>query len=269
MPTRITPLDVRAFAPHEIYIKGERIFESELVKHRFQTHFGLQATVRGNGIYQIEMIVDGEQLFGRCTCHAGSSPCEHQVATLLAWLNDPQTFISYQNLRKSIRVKDKTTLVDVLVNLTEVFPEISRFFIAFPDKDEFEIIREDVADIFDFPHSDKIDPDEITEPCKILFVRAKLLKSEKKWAQARYLLFEVLNRVLSLIDGQQLTKPFRENFVAELGDDYEEVALGDPDFDSHMGTIVGEIKEISAHESAELEGVYLDQLRKRTDLLEL
>ena len=75
MPTRITPLDVRVFSGNDLYLKGEKIFENDMVKHRFQTHFGLQATVRSNGKYRVEMIVDGEQLFGRCTCHAGSTPC--------------------------------------------------------------------------------------------------------------------------------------------------------------------------------------------------
>lgn len=266
MPTRITPLDVRAFAGPELYRKGEQIFENDLVKHRFQTHFGLQATVRGAGSYRVEMIVDGEQLFGRCSCHAGSSPCEHQVATLLAWLNEAGTFISYQTLRKSIRVKDKNTLVDVLLNLTEVFPEISRFFITIPGVDEMELIREDVADLFDFPQAQKIDPKDIIEPCQILFVRAKLLRNDGKWRLARVLLFEILNRILALLDRQQTARPFRENFVTELADDYEEMAMGDPEFELHKEEIIAETQELLDHESSEIEGVYLDQLNERLAL---
>jgi hypothetical protein len=267
MPTRITPLDVRVFSGNDLYLKGEKIFENDMVKHRFQTHFGLQATVRSNGKYRVEMIVDGEQLFGRCTCHAGSTPCEHQVATLLAWLNEPQTFIGYQVLRQSIRVKDKTTLVDVLVNLTEVFPELSRFFVTSPAEDEFQAIREDVADIFDYPHAQKINPYEILEPCQILFVRTKLLRNENKWEQARVLLHEILLRMMSLVDQGQMAKPLPEGFIAELADDYEEMVLGDPEFDLHTADIAREVEEISSHASAEIEGVFLDQLKKRLGLL--
>ena len=263
MPTRITPLDVKAFASHEIYRKGEQIFDSQLVKHRFQTNFGLQATVRSRGNYRVEMIVDGEQLFGRCSCHEGSSPCEHQVAVLLAWVNEPQTFLSYQALRKAIREKDKNTLVDVLINLIEVFPELSQFFVAPPCEKEIETIREEVADVFDFPHTQKIDPGEIVEPCRILFIRARLLRNEGKWECARILIFEILNRLLSLIDRQQISKPFPENFVAEIADDYEDIALTDPELEEHKQLIKAEISELQNHESADIEGVFLDRIKEK------
>ena len=266
MPTSITPLDVQTFASHEIYRKGEQIFEGQLVKHRFQTNYGLQATVRGRGSYRVEMIVDGDQLFGRCKCHEGSSPCEHMVAVLLAWVNEPATFISYQALRKSIREKDKNTLVDIMINLVEIWPELSQLFIAPPGVDEIKWIREDVADIFDFPHTLKLDPHEIIETCQILFVRTKLLRNEMKWQHARILLFEVLNRTLALVDNQQTIKPFPEVFVAELGDDYEEVALADPDFEEHQDEIIREVKELLSHDSTDVEGLFFDQLREKLNL---
>jgi len=263
MPTRITPLDAKAFASHEIYRKGEQIFESGLVKHRFQSNYGLHGTVRSKGVYQVEMIIDGEQLFGRCSCHAGSSPCEHQVAILLAWLNEPASFLSYQSLRRSIREKEKNTLVDLLLNMVEVIPELSQFFITVPGIDEAAAIREEVADIFDFPHSQKIDPQEIISPCQILLVHAKFLRSEGKWSLARTMLFEILNRTLALVDRQQTIRPFREGFVAELGDDYEEFAIADPEFELNEKDIRKEVEDLSAHESAEVEGVFLDQLRQK------
>ena len=129
MPSRITPLDVKTFANDVQYRNGLKLFQDGQVKHRFQANYGLQATVRSDTAYRIEMIVDGEQLFGKCTCHAGNSPCEHQTAVLLAWLNEPQTFTSYQLLRKSIRLKEKNELVDILMNLIEIFPELGRFLL--------------------------------------------------------------------------------------------------------------------------------------------
>jgi uncharacterized Zn finger protein len=120
-------MDVKAFASHEIYRKGEQIYENQLVKHRFMTHYGLHATVRGEGNYRVEMIVDGEQLFGRCNCRAGSGPCEHQVATLLAWLNESATFISYQDLRKAIRNKDKKRADRYSAQFDRDFSELSQF----------------------------------------------------------------------------------------------------------------------------------------------
>ena len=268
MPTRITPMDVKAFASHEIYRKGEQIYENQLVKHRFMTHYGLHATVRGEGNYRVEMIVDGEQLFGRCNCRAGSGPCEHQVATLLAWLNESATFISYQDLRKAIRNKDKNALIDILLNLIEIFPELSQFFITAPGVDLMRSVREEVADIFDLPLSQKIDPNEVMKPCQILLVRAKFLRNEGNWHLARTMLFEILNRSLALIEREQTTRPFRENFLIELADDFEDLGLNDPDFEQHREDIKRETLELLDHDSAELEGVFLDRLKKQLGLIQ-
>ena len=266
MPTRITPLDVKTYTNAELYRLGEKIFENDLVKHRFQTDYGLRASVRGTGNYHVEMIVENEQLFGRCSCPAGTTPCEHKVATLLAWQNEPSSFTSYQKLRKAIREKDKSTLVEVLVNLSEIFPELNGFFLHVSPEDELKSIREDVADIFDFPHTEKINPLEIIEPCKILFVRAKYLRHENKWQHARILMFEILNRILALIDQNQLEQPFQENFIMEISDDYEEIVMADPEFEKHALEIAGEVRELLQHETAEEQGVYLDQLKGRLDL---
>ncbi len=262
MPHRITPLDVQSFAAKEIYLKGERIFENNLVKNRFQTNFGLKATVRGKKNFHVEMIVDNEQLFGRCTCHVGNSPCEHQVATLLSWLNEPSSFVSYQTLRKAIKLKDKNALVDILINLCEAFPDLSRLFSHAPGADELQQIQEDVADIFDFPYTEKIDPQEIIASFQMLFIRAKILRGEGKWDHARSIYFEVLHRILALIDNRQLSSPFPEGLVADIADDYEELATSAPNFEEHKQAVAKEVEELLHHDSAENEGVYLDQVKE-------
>lgn len=263
MPHRITPLDVQSFASKEVYKKGERIFENNLVKNRFQTNLGLKATVRGEKKHHVEMFMDNEQLFGRCTCHTGNSSCEHQVATLLAWLNEAETFVSYQTLRKAIKLKDKNALVDILINLCEAFPDLSRLFVLSPGEDEIQVIREDVADIFDFPHTAKIDPQDILASFQILFIRAKILRSEGKWSQARIIYYEVLTRMLALVDNNQLSAPLPESTVSDLLDDYEEVALSDPNFDAQKEDLQNEVRELLQKESSELEGITLEQLVDR------
>jgi len=265
MPSRITPLDVKTYAEAEFYRMGEQIYEGGMVRHRFQSPYGLQAIVKGKDRFRVEMIVEGEKVFGRCTCPLGAGHCEHQVATLLCWLHEPQTFISHQELRKAIRSQDKNTLVDVFINLIEVIPELALFFLTPIEMDELTAIREEVADIFDFPHSHKIKPQQIIDACQILFARAKLLRSTGKWRESRIIYFEIIHRTLALVDREQTTTPFRENFIAELADDYEEIALNDPNLDSYSDEVRAEIKEILDHESAEPEGVLLDELLRKLD----
>jgi hypothetical protein len=263
MPSRITPLDVRSYAEADLYRMGEQVYERGQVRHRFQSPYGLQAIVKGKEKYRVEMVVEGDKLFGRCTCPAGTGHCEHQVAILLAWLQEPQSFISQQELRKAIRSQDKNTLVDMLIHLIEVFPELALFFIMPADTDELVVIREEAADIFDFPHSHKIKPQFIIDACQIMFARAKFLRNIGKWRDSRIIYFEIIHRTLALVDREQVSAPFRENFIAELADDYEEIALNDPNLNSYRDEVAAEVKEILDHESAEPEGVTLDDLRQK------
>ena len=266
MPARITPIDVTSYASPDVLVLGEKIFENELVKHRFQTDYGLRATVRSKGVFQVEMIVDNEQLFGRCDCAAGSSPCEHKVATLLAWLNESNTFTDYQTLRKSIRNTEKNSLVEMLVNLIELFPELVHFFVQMEGQDELGYIRNKVADIFDFPHSEKTDPDQVAGPGKIMLVWSRYLRHENKWRQSRIVIFELLNRILSLIDQEQLAQPLPESFIAGIADEYIDVVLTDPDADAWADDLAREVPELLMHPASEEYGVILDPVKNKFNI---
>jgi len=263
MPARITPLDVKNYADNNVYGCGEQIFQNNLVKYRFQTDYGLKATVRDNGTNVVEMVVEDGQLFGRCTCAAGSRPCKHKVAMLLAWLADPVTFISFSTLRKTIRDIDKNTLVELYVNLAEAMPELSSFFAQETAQEELYKIPQDVSLALEFPADEKVGSSEVMEACKILLVRARYLRHENKWQHARTLLFEILHCLLKLLAHNRLDRSLPEEYLADIADSYEEIALSDPDFDIHWQEIQSEYDILIAHSAAEDKGVYLEQLAGR------
>ena len=120
-----------------------------------------------------------------------------------------------------------------------------------------------MADIFDFPHTAKIDPQDILTSFHILFIRAKILRSEGKWAQARIIYYEVLTRMLALIDNNQLSAPLPESTLSDILDDYEEASLSDPHFDEQKDEIQNEVRELLQKDSSELEGITLEQLVDR------
>ena len=107
---------------------------------------------------------------------------------------------------------------------------------------------------------------EILASFQILFIRARILRSEGKWAHARVIFYEVLHRILALIDSNQLSSSFPESTVTDIADDYEEVALSDPTFEEDRDTIKKEVEELLHHDSAESEGIVLDQLKERLDM---
>ncbi|HPG41901.1 MAG TPA: hypothetical protein PLP19_05305 [bacterium] len=260
MPARITPLDVKNYADNDVYECGKQIFENNLVKYRFQTDYGLKATVRDNGNNVVEMVVEDGQLFGRCTCAAGSRPCKHKVAMLLAWLAGPGSFISFSTLRKTIRDIDKNTLVELYVNLAEAMPELSSFFAHESAQQELHKIPRDVALALEIPAGEKVGSFEVIEACKILLVRARYLRHENKWEHARTLLFEILHCLLKLLVHNRLDQSLPEGYLADIADSYEETTLSDPDFDIHRQAIRAEYDMLISHPAAENEGVYLEQL---------
>lgn len=266
MPTRITPIDVQLYADKDTYKKGETLYDKKAVKHRFQSNYGLQATVRDKSRFRVEMIIEGEQLFGRCTCPSGTRACEHQVATLLAWVSEPRSFISYQQLRKAIRQQDKNSLIDLLMSLSEVFPEISQFFVSIPGKTGRQSIQQEIADIFNHSSAKTGLSTDVIDSTQIILIRARYLRTKGEWVLARTIYFETLIRLLDLTDSTGSAKPFSESFVAEMADNFEECSVHDPNFELNKKDILKETQKILDHPSAENEGVFLEDLKARLEL---
>ena len=64
MPSRITPMDVKSYADADLYRLGEQVYEGGMVRHRFQSSYGLQAIVKGKDKYRVEVIVEAKSCSG-------------------------------------------------------------------------------------------------------------------------------------------------------------------------------------------------------------
>jgi hypothetical protein len=241
-----------------------KFFTSGRVKCRFRTDTGLLATVKADEQCRVEVIVEGEQIFGRCSCSPESGTmCRHQVAVALAFLEQPATFTTHQRLRKAIRKAEKAELVEILLNLTNVHPEIAGFFDADGEKSEVERLKRQIADIFDVQPGGRWSVSDVTVPAMIVLQRARMLRNAGRWDDARAVCFELLDKALGLDDRKHGAAGYPESFLSALADGYEGSAMDDPEIELKREKILAEIEALGRHDSAETEGVYMDQLMER------
>jgi len=266
MPTRITPLDIQALSEPKEYARGMKFYETGRVKSRFRTDTGLMANVKADENCRVEVVVDGEQIFGRCTCAPDSrNMCRHQVAVALAFLEQPATFISHQKLYKAIKKTDKASLVELMFNLTIVFPEVASFFNIDVDEKEIDRLKNQIIDIFDLYLNGRWSIADITIPAKIILQRAKMLRSVGNWEESRIICYELLNKALAFDDKKHCAAGYPENFIPMLTDAYEGAAINDPDLEEKRNRVLAEVENLTEYESAEIEGVYMDQLIERLE----
>lgn len=261
MPTRITPMDIQALADPKEYAKGMKFYEAGRVKSLIRTNTGLLAIVKADENCRVEIVVDGEQFFGNCTCSpASGSMCRHQVAVALHFLEKPKAFLPFDTLRKAIRKIDKATLVDLLTNLVYVIPDIKSFFPTTDDETEVELITRQVFEVFDVQQNGRWQVSDITFPAMIIMQRARMFRSAGRWDEARAIFFALLDKALELDDKKHGAAGYPESFLPTLYDAYEGAAMHDPDLDVKREQIVSEVELLQAHESTEMEGIYFDQL---------
>ncbi|MCR4439064.1 MAG: hypothetical protein QHJ34_09090 [bacterium] len=261
MPTRITPLDIQALSDPKEYEQGMKYFLGGRVKARLRTDTGLSATVKADGLCRVEVVVEGEQIFGRCTCSPVSgSLCRHQVAAALAFVDAPHSFLSLQELRKLLRKEEKAALVETIANIALVVPEVAGFF---GEGDEAERLGRWTADLFDLPAGGGWSVQELMVPAQLILQRAQMLRAAGKWEQARRICYALLDAALTLNDRKHGAVGYPESLMTALIDAYEGAALNDPELDAKRDVVREELQALLRHESAEVEGVYLEQLSER------
>ena len=266
MPTRITPLDIQALSDPKEYSQGMKFYERGKVKSRFRSDTSLIATVKADENCRVEVMVDGEQIFGRCTCSPESSNmCRHQVAVALAFLEKPTTFIPYEKLRKAIKKTDKSSLVEMILHITNVIPELASFFNIDLDDREIDRLKRQIADIFDLQLSGHWQITDITIPASLMLQRANMYRNAGYWEESRIICYELLENALAFDDKKHCAAGYPENFIPMLTDAYEGTAMNDPQLESKRQMVLTEINKLSEYESAEVEGVYMDQLIERLE----
>ncbi len=120
----LTRRDVQRMADAPIFQRGEEYLAHGLVEERQRTPDGIRAAVRGSSSYRVDV---GHGPHFRCTCpFEFSGPCKHVVATLLAFIDQPDSFQRPDPLKRVLRGRGKDELVALLAEIFAEQPDLAR-----------------------------------------------------------------------------------------------------------------------------------------------
>ena len=84
----MSKINWRSFFTSTILKRGQSYFEDGLVKNLYDHYGEITATVFGNELYDVEILLNGSEVVEMsCTCPYAEdgTPCKHMAAVLLAW----------------------------------------------------------------------------------------------------------------------------------------------------------------------------------------
>jgi hypothetical protein len=120
---------------------------------------GLETRVAGTHTYRVSVRESPGGLIAFCTCpYDWGGDCKHVVATLLAWLHEPESFRASADLQVALAARGKEELVVILADICTVYPHLVDEFGLLDEATEYDP-ETVVAEIFEALHP----PGEISE----------------------------------------------------------------------------------------------------------
>jgi hypothetical protein len=121
----LSEADIQARCSEASFERGWGYFTGGRVGQRVRLDNGIDACVSGTYVYRV-IVRDGPGwLTTSCTCpYDWGGDCKHIVATLLAWLHEPQTFLTVSEIHAALADNTKDELVAILADICAVYPHL-------------------------------------------------------------------------------------------------------------------------------------------------
>ena len=142
--------------------------------------------------YRVEVVLGSERIVrGDCSCPVGEGGrCKHAAALLLAWLDDPESFVEVEALEAVLKRRGKVELIDLVVAMIARHP--------------------DLEDVVDLPVPSSKGKGRPLDP-KVIARQAKnaIDSSDGEWGAARSVARD-LTRLVGIGDGFVRSDNFRD-----------------------------------------------------------
>ncbi len=133
----LTEADIQARCTEASFERGWGYYTGGAVRQRARLEDGLEARVTGTRMYRVTVRESSGYLSAFCTCpYDRGGDCKHIIATLLAWLHEPESFRAPADLKAALTARSKEELVAILADICAVYPHLV---------DEFGLSGEAVA----------------------------------------------------------------------------------------------------------------------------
>lgn len=125
----LTETDIRARCTEASFKRGQSYYTGGAMKQRIRHEASLEAEVSGTQTYRVRVWAANDQIKTSCTCpYDQGGDCKHIVATLLAWLREPESFQPPLDLKAALNRRSKAQLVSLLLDILSVYPHLADDF---------------------------------------------------------------------------------------------------------------------------------------------
>lgn len=259
---KLTQAEIKRRCDEQVYRRGEEYYRSGRVRHCLKSARGLQAQVHGTTVYDVHIIERRGELIAICTCPFARNwegYCKHIVATLLAWLEEPERFVSTEDSLGALKKKTKGELVEILSRICEAYPQIARDFLGVGER-EFDP-RAAVQEVLE-ASVDECTPTELARRLEPIARRAEAALAQGDAELARRIYYELVLGCLHVDEEFGSTEIFPGNLVYSYAQGYQEAVEADLERAEKAAMILEEIAQMERSELAEIEGVWFDDVRK-------
>jgi hypothetical protein len=122
----LTEADIRARSSEASFKRGQSYYTGGAIKHRLRHEASLEAQVSGTQTYRVTVWVAADRVKATCTCpYDQGGDCKHIVATLLAWVHEPESFQPPVDLKAVLNRRSKVELIDLLLDIFTIYPNLA------------------------------------------------------------------------------------------------------------------------------------------------
>ena len=121
----LTERDIQARCAEASFDRGWDYYTDGRVRQRTRLDDGIEARVAGTHTYRVTVREAPGRLIAFCTCpYDWGGDCKHIIATLLAWLHEPESFRIPADVQAALASRSKEELVAVLADICAVYPHL-------------------------------------------------------------------------------------------------------------------------------------------------
>ncbi|MGD8244244.1 MAG: hypothetical protein PVI63_03540, partial [Anaerolineae bacterium] len=124
----ITEADIHDWTDPRSFGRGQRYYCNGHIIHPRRQGSTLKANCIGSRPqpYRVEITLGGRGIaYGHCSCPVGAGGhCKHAVALLLAWLHEPETFTTVEELETALARRSKDELIILIRRMLDRCPDL-------------------------------------------------------------------------------------------------------------------------------------------------
>jgi len=239
----LTEADIRARSTEASFERGQRYDAGGAIRRRVRHEASLEAHVEGTETYRVQVWIGSDGIRTFCTCpYDSGGDCKHIVATLLAWLNAPESFRPPVDLESMLNRRNKRELVELLLDILSVYPHLVDDFEMSTGPDNRNLM-EKVGEIFsNLQPWGRLTEDQAEAHMRIIARRADRLAEQGQTEYARKIYYALVSHCIDLGKSYGNYDHFSADIPYQFAAAYESLAL--EQLEEHGQTIEAELREI-------------------------